>query len=309
MKLLFAGTPAVAIPSLEALLKSHHQVVAVVTQPPAPAGRSRQLVESPVARFAHEHQLPVYAFENINDEKARTLLAGLEFDAVAVVAFGQLLTQQTLSLAPFGWINLHFSLLPAWRGAAPVQRCVMAGDAITGASTFKLDAGMDTGDILGQLTIEVGADESAGSLLSRLAVAGAPLLVATFDALEAGTAVPAPQPAEGVSYAPKIRPSDANLKWHHPALGIARWIRGCTPEPGAWTTFNGNRIGVGPVRLAADVVDLLPGEVRGTKEAVYVGTGSHALVLGDIKPAGKDWMPATDWIRGVRSTEVRFLYV
>lgn len=309
MKLLFAGTPAAAIPSLEALLQSRHELVAVITQPPASAGRGRRLVESPISRFAQENHLPVYSFENINDEQAHSQLSSLNFDAVAVVAFGQLLTEQTLLLAPYGWINLHFSLLPAFRGAAPVQRCVMAGDAITGASTFKLDTGMDTGDILGQLTVEVGVNESSGELLERLATAGAPLLVATFDALEAGTAVPLSQPAEGVSYAPKIRSTDANLKWHHPALGISRWIRGCTPEPGAWTTFNGTRLGIGKVTLAADIVDLEPGEVRATKEAVYVGTGSHALVLGDVQPAGKDWMAATDWMRGVRSTEVRFVNV
>ena len=308
MKLLFAGTPAAAIPSLEALLGSRHELIAVITQPPAPVGRGRQMQESAVSAWAAEHELPVFVFENINDADARNVLTELDFDAVAVVAFGQILSSQTLALAPHGWINVHFSLLPAWRGAAPVQRCIMAGESTTGATTFVLDAGMDTGKIVGQLTTEIGESETAGELLARLAADGAALLVASFDALEDGTAQPRSQADHDVSYAPKILPADANVKWHHPALGISRWIRGCTPEPGAWTTFDQQRIGIGPVVLATDVVDLAPGELRVTKSAVYVGTGSHAVLLGNVKPAGKPWMPAVDWMRGVRSSELMFVY-
>ena len=183
-----------------------------------------------------------------------------------------------------------------------------SGESITGATTFILDTGMDTGEIVGQLTTNIGESETAGELLTRLAVDGASLLVATFDAIEDGTAQPRSQADHDVSYAPKILPADANVKWHHPALGISRWIRGCTPEPGAWTTFNDQRIGIGPIELATDVVDLSPGELRVTKTAIYVGTGSHAVVLGHVKPAGKPWMPAIDWMRGVRTTELTFVY-
>lgn len=309
MKLLFAGTPDAAVPSLEALIASNHEIVGVITQPPAPAGRGRQLMPSAIHQVATARSLDVYTFTDINDEESREVLTSLDFDAVAVVAYGQLLKPATLELARLGWINLHFSLLPAWRGAAPVQRAIMAGDDVTGATTFLLNAGMDTGAILGQMPVEIGSSETAGELLKRLSLEGAGLLVATFDAIESGVASPREQSADGVSMAPKITVSEVNLKWHHPALGISRWVRGATPEPGAWTTFAGQRIGIAPVELVPEVTDLAPGELRVSKSEVLVGTGSHAVRLTQVKPAGKGWMAAADWARGIRDAELRFEYV
>lgn len=309
MKLLFAGTPDAAVPSLEALIASSHEIIGVITQPPAPAGRGRQLMPSAIHQVANAHSLDVYTFTDINTVDSREALSVLDFDAVAVVAYGQLLKPETLELAPLGWINLHFSLLPAWRGAAPVQRAIMAGDDVTGATTFLLNAGMDTGAILGQMPVEIGSDETAGDLLQRLSLEGAGLLVATFDAIESGVASPREQSTDGVSMAPKITVAEVNLKWHHPALGISRWVRGATPEPGAWTTFGDQRIGIAPVELVLDVSDLAPGQLRISKSEVLVGTGSHALRLGQVKPAGKGWMAAADWARGIRDSELRFEYV
>ena len=317
MKILFAGTPSVAVPSLRALVASRHKVVGVITQPPAPAGRGRGLQASAVSTVASELGIPLFEFEDINNAQAHDTLAQVDFEAVAVVAYGQLLKEPTLALAPRGWINLHFSLLPALRGAAPVQRAVMTGESITGVSTFILDAGMDSGPVVAQMTTSIGATETSGELLERLSQDGAPVLVDTLDAIESGHAQPRAQPADGVSYAPKIVVAEANIKWHHPAIGIDRWIRGCTPEPGAWTTIDGARIGIGPVQLVAERAssdepghgDLAPGECRVSKSDVIVGTGSVPVRLGLVKPSGKNWMPASDWARGLRNSTVRFEYV
>jgi methionyl-tRNA formyltransferase len=267
------------------------------------------MTPSPVALKAAELGIAAYEFEDINAESAQAVLAAIDFDAVAVVAYGQLLKPATLALAPRGWINLHFSLLPALRGAAPVQRAVMTGESITGVTTFVLDAGMDSGPIIAQMTSAIAAAETAGDVLQRLAVDGASVLVDSFDAIASGLAEPRAQSSDNVSYAPKLSVAEANIKWHHPALGISRWIRGCTPEPGAWTTVAGSRIEIGPVQLVSDETTLEPGECRISKSSVLVGTGSCALQLGLVKPAGKKWMAAADWARGLRETELRFEYV
>ncbi|MCF4120762.1 methionyl-tRNA formyltransferase [Antribacter sp. KLBMP9083] len=300
MRLLFAGTPDPAVPSLEALLASRHEVVAVLTRADAPAGRGRRLTPSPVRARAEEAGIPVITDMPRGDEFLARL-RDLDVDAAPVVAYGHLLRPAVLAVPRLGWINLHFSVLPAWRGAAPVQRAVIAGDEVTGATTFLLDEGMDTGPVLGTATETIRPRDTAGDLLDRLAVSGSELLVATLDALEEGSLRPQPQPADGASVAPKLTPDDAQVRWDVPALAVDRLVRGCTPAPGAWTTLpDGARLGLAPVAPRADVTDLAPGEVRALKKEVLVGTATHAVQLGDVTPVGKRPMPAADWARGAR---------
>ena len=230
-------------------------------------------------------------------------LAGLAVDCVPVVAYGALVPQAALDVPPHGWVNLHFSLLPAWRGAAPVQHAVMAGDEVTGASTFRLEAGLDTGPVFGTLTEPIGPRDTAGDLLDRLAVSGARLLVATLDGIAAGTLEGRPQPAEGVSLAPRIEVADARVDWALPAHVVDRRVRGVTPAPGAWTTWRGERLRVGPVQphTADDGAPALePGELRVAGRAVLAGTGRGPVALGEVQPAGKRLIPAADWARGAR---------
>ncbi|MCL2593975.1 MAG: methionyl-tRNA formyltransferase [Promicromonosporaceae bacterium] len=298
MRLLFAGTPEAAIPSLAALIASNHEVVAVLTRPDAPVGRRRRLTPSPVRVVAEAAGIPVCTDVPRGDEFV-TWLRGLAIDAAPVVAYGHLLRPEVLAALPFGWVNLHFSLLPAWRGAAPVQRAIIAGDEVTGATTFLLDEGMDTGPTLGVMTESIRERDTSGDLLVRLAAAGAELLVKTLDALEAGALSPAPQPSEGVSLAPKLLPDDAFIDFQIPAVAIDRLIRGCTPAPGAWTMHpEGWRLGLGPVTPQPDVVDLAPGEVWAGKRSVLVGTITCAVELGLVQPFGRKPMPAADWARG-----------
>lgn len=300
MRVLFAGTPDVAVPSLRAVLSSRHEVVAVLTRPDAPAGRGRRLVPSPIAEVALAEGLEVLRPNRAGDPAFQSRLTGLAPDAAPIVAFGGLIPPVALAVPQHGWINLHFSLLPAWRGAAPVQHAVMAGDEVTGASTFRLEEGLDTGPVYGVVTDAIRPADTAGDVLGRLAESGAGLLVATLDGIEAGALAPVPQAADGVSLAPKVRVADARIVWADPAMRVDRLIRGCTPAPGAWSEFRGERIKVGPVRLAPEIGDLAVGELRVSKGSVRVGTGTHAVLLGEVKAQGKRTMPAADWARGVR---------
>ena len=300
MRLVFAGTPAAALPALDALIASSHEVVAVVTRPDAPSGRGRGLRPAPVRVRADEVGIPVLTPSNIRDPDFRRALTALAPDACPIVAYGNLVPADMLAIPRHGWINLHFSLLPAWRGAAPVQHAVMAGDEITGASTFLLEAGMDTGPVFGTVTELIGAADTAGDLLERLARSGAGLLVATLDGIEAGRLVPAPQPAEGVSLAPKVAVADAQVNFGAPALAVDRRIRGTTPAPGAWTTFRGERLKLGPVSLVFEADRLLPGRMRVEKSRVLVGTATLPVMLGEVQALGKKAMSAADWARGVR---------
>jgi methionyl-tRNA formyltransferase len=309
VRLVLAGTPATAVPSLRALLVSRHEVVAVVTRPDAPAGRGRTLAPSPVKQTALEHGLPVLTPSTPRDPEFLDRLAGLAPDCCPVVAYGALVPRAVLDVPAHGWVNLHFSLLPAWRGAAPVQRAVMAGDEVTGATTFLLEEGLDTGPVLGTLTEPVRPDDTAGTLLDRLAHAGAGLLVATMDGLEAGDLQAVPQPSEGVSHAPKLTTDEARVRWSLPAHVVDRHVRGCTPAPGAWTTFHGDRLKIGPVRMPTTpavreggVVHLEPGVLRVDKRAVLVGTGSAPVELREVGPHGRKAMTAADWARGARIT-------
>ncbi|WP_101256082.1 methionyl-tRNA formyltransferase [Streptomyces barkulensis] len=301
MRLVFAGTPEVAVPALDALIASErHEVAAVVTRPDAPAGRGRRLVASPVAQRAEEAGIEVLKPARPRDEDFLARLREIAPDCCPVVAYGALLPGVALDIPARGWVNLHFSLLPAWRGAAPVQHAIMAGDEVTGASTFLIEEGLDSGPVYGVVTEEIRPTDTSGDLLTRLAFAGAGLLAATMDGIEDGTLRAVPQPAEGVSLAPKITVEDARVDWAAPALRVDRVVRGCSPAPGAWTLFRGERLKLRQTALAPDRTGLGPGELAVGKNTVHAGTGSHAVELLWVQPQGRKPMAAADWARGVR---------
>ncbi|MBD2760740.1 methionyl-tRNA formyltransferase [Yimella sp. cx-573] len=306
MRLVFAGTPEAAVPSLQALLDSRHEVVGVVTRPDAPAGRGRTLRPSPVKQVALEAGIEVVTPKHPREDDFQQWLRAQTPDACPVVAYGALVPRPVLDIPAHGWINLHFSLLPAWRGAAPVQHALLHGDDVTGATTFLLEEGMDTGPVLGTMTETIRPTDTAGDLLERLATAGAGLLVATLDAIEDGTVTAVPQPAEGVSMAPKISVDDARVRWHEPAFAVDRRVRACTPGPGAWTSFRDARLKVQAAR-PTEQDGLAPGELRVTKNAVYVGTGAGGVELGVVQPHGKKAVNAADWARGARIEEREML--
>ena len=301
MRVLFAGTPAVAIPSLDALVKAGFDVVAVLTRPDAPVGRKRVMTPSPVARHAQEQGLEVIKAGRI-DAPAADRIAAVRPDVAAIVAYGALIPPSVLEIPEHGWINLHFSLLPAWRGAAPVQHALINGDDVTGASTFQLEAGLDTGPVFGTLTETVLPTDTSEVLLERLSHSGAELLSRTLSAVDAGHASAVPQHG-AVSLAPKLTIEDGRVDWTQPALAIGRRIRGVTAEPGAWTMLRGQRVKLGPVELRPGTTELEPGRIGSSAGAVLVGTGSHAVELGWVQPAGKKTMPARDWARGLADSE------
>jgi methionyl-tRNA formyltransferase len=319
MRLVFAGTPQTAVPALDALLASRHEVAAVVTRPDAPAGRGRKVEASPVAQRAAAAGLEVLTPDRPRDPEFLARLREIGPDCCPVAAYGALLPQAALDIPPHGWVNLHFSVLPAWRGAAPVQHAILHGDDVTGASTFLIVKELDAGPVYGVLTEPVRPDDTTGSLLDRLSQSGAELLVATLDGIEDGTVKAVPQPAEGVSFAPKITPADARVDWKLPAHVVDRQVRACTPDPGAWTELDGVRLKLGPVALdlvdsagrvgegpggpggSAAPPDLPPGELQAVRNAVLVGTGSRPVLLGNVQAPGKRRMTAPEWARGLRS--------
>lgn len=299
MRVVFAGTPAPAVPALRRLIDSpRHEVVAVVTRPDATAGRGRKTVRSEVGQVADEHGIEVLAPRSPRDPEFVARLTELAPDCCPVVAYGALIPPAVLEIPRHGWVNLHFSLLPAWRGAAPVQAAIAAGDEITGASTFRLETGLDTGPVYGVVTEMIRPTDTAGDLLGRLADAGATLLESTLDGLEDGILVPAPQPAEGISHAPKVTVEDARVDWTLPAHVVDRHIRAVSPAPGAWTTIGDLRIKLGPVTPADETLE--PGELAILKSGLLIGTGSTAVRLGTVQPPGKKSMAAADWARGAR---------
>ncbi|MFF5791249.1 methionyl-tRNA formyltransferase [Paeniglutamicibacter sp. NPDC012692] len=311
MRVLFAGTPQVAVESLNRLVADGFDVVAVLTREDAPVGRKRVLTPSPVAARAAELGIDIIHANRI-DEQTQERLAALDLDIAAIVAFGGLVPEKALTIPRLGWINLHFSLLPAWRGAAPVQHSIMAGDDITGAVTFQLEKGLDTGPIFGTLTETIDPADTSGELLGRLAVSGAVLLSQTLSGLDAGRLVGVEQQSE-TSYAHKLTLVDGKVDWSLPALVIRRRINGTTPDPGAWTELDGQRFKLGTLTPQTEVTDLAPGEVRiepGKQPRVLVGTGSHAVELGLVQPPGKKMMNAADWARGILASgtvdEVKF---
>ena len=300
MRLAFAGTPTAALPTLAALLKSRHEVVAVITRPDARAGRGQRLAPSPVTRRAGEAGLEVLQPDRPGDPAFLARLREIGPDCCPVVAYGALLPQSALDVPRCGWVNLHFSILPAWRGAAPVQHAILHGDDLTGATTFRIVRELDAGPVFGVLTEPVRPADTAGDLLGRLAAAGADLMVATLDGIESGELRAREQPASGVSLAPKITPADARVDWCAPAMAVDRLVRACTPEPGAWTELDGVRVRLWPVTLAAGADQLAAGEIRALRDRVLVGTATRPVLLGDVQPHGKRRMPAADWARGLR---------
>lgn len=302
MRLVFAGTPEPALPSLKRLIASpRHDVVAVLTRPDAAAGRRGRPAPSPVAQCAQDHGIPVLKPEKPNSAEFVAELAELSPDCCAVVAYGALLKEELLAVPAHGWVNLHFSVLPAWRGAAPVQAAIAAGDQVTGATTFRIELSLDSGPVFGVVTETIRPDDTAGDLLARLSVSGAELLEATMDGIAEGALTPVPQQAEGVSVAPKVTVDDARIRWELPAHVVDRRIRSVTPNPGAWTMIGDLRVKVGPVTVAAGEPEgLAPGEIRVDKKHLYVGTGSDAVELGTVQPPGKKAMNAADWARGAR---------
>ena len=301
MRVLFAGTPAVAVPSLDALVDAGFDVAAVLTRPDAPTGRKRVLTPSPVAARAAELGLEIIHAAKV-DAGVTARIAAVRPDVAAIVAYGGLVPRAALDIPRHGWINLHFSLLPAWRGAAPVQRAVIAGDDITGAVTFPLEEGLDTGPVIGTLTEQVRPDDTAGTLLERLSHSGSVLLAQTLSAIDSGAAYPQPQQGE-VSLAPKLTIEDGRIDWSEPALAIGRRTRGVTPEPGAWTMLDGQRVKLEPVLLRPGRSALAPGQLAMDGKSVLVGTGSHPVELVRVQPAGKKMMSAADWARGQASLE------
>jgi methionyl-tRNA formyltransferase len=301
MRIVFAGTPDASLPALDALLGSGHEVLGVVTRPDSPAGRGRRITPSPVAQQASAAGIDVLRPPSPKDPDFLDRLRVLSPDCCATVAYGALLPAQALEIPRLGWVNLHFSLLPAWRGAAPVQRALIAGDEITGATTFRIVAELDAGPVFALFTEGIRAGDTAGTLTQRLAKHGAGLLVSTLDGIENGSLQARDQDDRDASYAPKLTVDEAQIRWRQPAHLVDRLIRGCTPTPGAWTTSGDRRLKVCPIRLRTDVTDLTPGRLRVLKSEVLVGTGTHAVALTSVQPEGKKAMFATDWARGLRS--------
>ncbi len=305
MRVVFAGTPAAALPSLDAIADSGHDLVGVVTRPDAPSGRGRKLLASPVALRAEELGVPLLKPSHPRDPEFQARLKVLGPDCCPVVAYGALLPASALEIPAYGWVNLHFSCLPAYRGAAPVQHAIWAGEEITGATTFRIVEELDAGPTYGVMTERIRATDTAGDLLERLAEGGAQLLVATLDGIAQGGLDAREQQTEGMSLAPKILVDDARIDWGRPAAAIDRQVRACTPDPGSWTTLGGERIKLGPV-LPTEL-SLAPGEVRAGKSAVLVGTATTAVQLGPLKAPGRREMAAADWARGAGlSGDVRF---
>lgn len=306
MRVFFAGTPEVAVPALDAIAASPHELVGVVTRPDAPSGRGRRLTPSPVALRAEELGVPVLKPGHPKEPEFQDALRALAPDCCPVVAYGALIPRSALDIPEHGWVNLHFSLLPAWRGAAPVQHSIWAGDEFTGATTFRIVEALDAGPTFGVMTERVRPTDTAGDLLARLAEGGSSLLVATLDGIESGEIEAREQPDDGISLAPKITVDDARIAWDDTAVRIDRAIRACTPGPGAWTTLDGDRVKIGPVSVEPDGNGeeggpaLAPGELRVGKNHVLVGTASGAVRLGELKAFGKKQMAAADWARGVR---------
>jgi methionyl-tRNA formyltransferase len=305
VRLVFAGTPGPALPALRRLIESpRHEVAAVLTRPDAAAGRRARLQPSPVAQLALDNGIPVLRPPRPNSAEFVGELTELRPDCCAVVAYGALLGDGLLAVPGRGWVNLHFSLLPAWRGAAPVQAAIAAGDTVTGATTFQIEPSLDSGPVYGVVTEQIRPTDTAGELLRRLAVSGAALLDTTLDGIADGALTPVPQPADGVSLAPKVTVADARVRWDLPAPIVDRRIRAVTPDPGAWTVIGDLRIKLGPLRAGSDTDNaadaLPPGVVQVDRRDVWVGTGTHPVRLGQVQAPGKKLMDAVDWARGAR---------
>ncbi|MGO1286600.1 MAG: methionyl-tRNA formyltransferase [Brachybacterium sp.] len=307
MRLLFAGTPEAALPSLRTLLDSSHEVVGVLTRPDAPSGRGRRLAPSPVKALALEAGIPVLTPRTLRDDAVQQQIRELAPDAAPVVAYGNMVPAAALEIPRLGWVNLHFSLLPAWRGAAPAQRAVLAGQRSTGMSVFRLEAGLDTGDVIATEQTAVGEFETSGELLERMSIDGAAVLLQALDALEDGTAELTPQDHDAATHAAKLTTAEARIDWTRSADEVSAHIRGMSPQPGAWTLLDGARAKILGVEQAPEHAPLPPGRIEATKRQVLVGTGTDAIALSTLAPAGKRPMRAADWARGAAlDAEARF---
>jgi methionyl-tRNA formyltransferase len=304
VRIVFAGTPEPALPSLRRLIDSpRHDVVAVLTRPDAAKGRHGKPSPSPVAELALERDIPLLRPTRPNSDEFIAELTELAPEACAVVAYGALLSERLLAVPVHGWVNLHFSLLPAWRGAAPVQASIAAGDTVTGATTFQIELALDSGPVYGVVTETIRPTDTAGDLLERLSISGAALLETTLDGIGDRSLSAVPQPADGVSVAPKITVESARVRWDLPAHAVDRQIRAVTPNPGAWTMIGDLRVKLGPVTVEDAPDNLAPGVIRVERKGVHIGTGSQPVLLGQIQPPGKKLMNAADWARGARLDE------
>jgi methionyl-tRNA formyltransferase len=309
LRCVFAGTPDVAAVALRALIDTEHEVVGVITRPDSPAGRGRILQRSPVGVVADEFGIPVLTPSSLKDADFRAALIQLEPECIPVVAYGNLIPADLLGVAPYGWINLHFSILPALRGAAPVQWAVMHGDEITGATTFLIGPGLDDGPIFGMFTERILPTDTSGDLLKRLASYGSSLLIGTLDGIESGELVPVEQPNDGITSAPKLSMEDSRVRWDDPWIGVDRRIRATTPSPGAWTMLGEDRFKLSPLQHKdpIELPQLRPGQLFATKSAVWVGTATHPACLDAIQPPGKKLMNAADWARGLDVSGLKFV--
>lgn len=290
------------MPSLEALIASRHEVAAVVTRPDARQGRGRSLIASPVAQRAEQAGIEVLKPANASDPEFLERLRQIDPACCPIVAYGALLRREALDIPEFGWVNLHFSVLPAWRGAAPVQRSIMAGDEVTGATVFSLVEALDAGAVLGTITERIRDDDTSGVLLERLSHQGAVLLRDVLDHIEDGDIGAVTQAEDGVSYAHKLTVDDARVRWQTPSFAVDRQIRGCTPAPGAWTMVDELRVKIAPI-VTTDDDTLGAGHVRISKREVRVGTATTDVVLTEVQPHGKKAMNAADWARGANLVE------
>lgn len=323
LPILFAGTPDVAVAPLRALVedKEHFDVRAVLTRPDAPTGRGRKLVPSAVKKAAIELGIPVLEVNPSNEQECVSALKATGARIAAVVAYGKILRQSVLDALPLGWYNLHFSLLPQWRGAAPVQRAIWAGDDITGATVFKITRGMDEGPILAQMTTKIGLHETAGDLLTRLSNDGANLLCSALVGLESGQIVPVEQDSTPCQIAQKITVEDAHIRFDIPSFAIDRQIRACTPNPGAWCNLHVDSSDLQTISLhvlacalAKDedielhsLNELKPGQILAKKHNVWVECASGAIELLEVKAQGKKAMNAADWARGAHLSSESYL--
>jgi methionyl-tRNA formyltransferase len=298
MRLAFLGTPEFAVVSLAAIVAAGFEVACVYSQPPAPRGRGKKLSPSPVQAFAEAHTLPVRTPASMRDPDEIAAFAALELDAAVVVAFGQILPLAVIEAPRLGAFNLHASLLPRWRGAAPIQRAIMAGDTVTGIGVMRLSEGLDEGPTLAVERLRIGALDTAGTLHDRLAEAGAGLLVRTLPKIANGTAIETPQPSEGVTYAKKIRPRETRIDWTRPAAEVDCRIRGLSPSPGAWFEAKSER---GPVRIKAllsrvEEGDGAPGEVLDDRLLIACGGGAVRLLAAQREGRGAQRLD--DFVRG-----------
>lgn len=296
LNIVFAGSPAAAVPSLQALAASRHRIRSVLTRTDSEQGRRRTLTPTAVAAAADALDLPVIKANRLAGA-ATEQIAALAPDLGVIVAYGGLLREPLLSAPRHGWINLHFSLLPRWRGAAPVQHAVIAGDAVTGAAVFQLVPELDAGDVFATLTRPIGGNETAGHLLGALAVDGAGLLARVVDSIADGTATATPQSGD-VTVAPKLTINDARIDWSADATAVHDRIRGVSPEPGAFTFVDGDRLKVHDAVIARDQPAVPPGHIAGVGPRVLVGTASDPIELLSVQPAGRKAMRAADWWRG-----------